>query len=605
MKKYITFIALLFFIQGVYADIQIKASAPEVVEVDEQFRLSYVVNSQDINDFNIPELNAFIVDMGPSTSRQSSVQIVNGRMTQNSSVTYTYILRATEEGDFTIPAAKARVDGKEYASNTLQIKVIKGSGSNQSQSSGRTQRMRTQSAGSQITSKDLFITVTASKKKVYEQEAVLLTYKVYSLVNLSQLAGGIPELEGFHTQEIDLPQQKSLKMEEYNGKSYGTVVWRQYVLFPQRSGKLTIPSVDFEAIVVQHNRNIDPFEAFFNGGSSMVEVKKTVVAPSLTLDVASLPQKPANFSGAVGQFKIKSELSTNELKANDALTLKLTVTGNGNMKLMKSPEVQFPNDFETYDAKVNDNIKIGREGASGDKVFEYIAVPRHPGEYKIPAVNFCYFDTKENKYKTIATEPYIVKVGKSNITTNNVTSNYTNREDVKMLASDIMYIHQGKDNVKANDDVFYGSLNYMLCYIISFSLFVAVIVIYRKRAKENSNIAKVRNKKANKVATKRLKQASLLLKQGHYTELYNEILKALWGYLGDKLNIATSELNKEIIGEQLIKKGVQDDVVASVLDTINECEFARYSQGNTNQEMMVKVFESASDVISKIENSIK
>lgn len=605
MKKYITFIALLFFIQGVYADIQIKASAPEVVEVDEQFRLSYVVNSQDINDFNIPELNAFIVDMGPSTSRQSSVQIVNGRMTQNSSVTYTYILRATEEGEFTIPAAKARVDGKEYASNTLQIKVIKGSGSNQSQSSGRTQRMRTQSAGSQITSKDLFITVTASKKKVYEQEAVLLTYKVYSLVNLSQLAGGIPELEGFHTQEIDLPQQKSLKMEEYNGKSYGTVVWRQYVLFPQRSGKLTIPSVDFEAIVVQHNRNIDPFEAFFNGGSSMVEVKKTVVAPSLTLDVASLPQKPANFSGAVGQFKIKSELSTNELKANDALTLKLTVSGNGNMKLMKSPEVQFPNDFETYDAKVNDNIKIGREGASGDKVFEYIAVPRHPGEYKIPAVNFCYFDTKENKYKTITTEPYIVKVGKSNITTNNVTSNYTNREDVKMLASDIMYIHQGKDNVKANDDVFYGSLNYMLCYIISFSLFVAVIVIYRKRAKENSNIAKVRNKKANKVATKRLKQASLLLKQGHSTELYNEILKALWGYLGDKLNIATSELNKEIIGEQLIKKGVQDDVVASVLDTINECEFARYSQGNTNQEMMVKVFESASDVISKIENSIK
>ena len=175
----------------------------------------------------------------------------------------------------------------------------------------------------------------------------------------------------------------------------------------------------------------------------------------------------------------------------------------------------------------------------------------------------------------------------------------------EMLASDIMYIHQGKDNVKANDDVFYGSLNYMLCYIISFSLFVAVIVIYRKRAKENSNIAKVRNKKANKVATKRLKQASLLLKQGHSTELYNEILKALWGYLGDKLNIATSELNKEIIGEQLIKKGVQDDVVTSVLDTINECEFARYSQGNTNQEMMVKVFESASDVISKIENSIK
>lgn len=605
MKKYIAFISFIFFIQCAYADIKIEASAPGVVEVNEQFRLSYVINSQDINDFGISDLNDFEIDMGPSTSRQSSVQIINGKMTKNSSVTYTYILRAIKEGDFTIPPAKARVDGKEYSSNPIKIKVIKGSSSSQGSQGGQTQRMRTQSAGAQITANDLFITVTANKRRVYEQEAVLLTYKVYSLVNLSQLAGGIPDLEGFHTQEIELPQQKNLKMEEYNGKSYGTVVWRQYVLFPQRSGKLTIPSVDFDAIVVQHNRNIDPFEAFFNGGSTMVEVKKTVKAPSITLDVMSLPEKPADFSGAVGHFKIKSEISTTDLKANDALTLKLTVSGSGNMKLMKSPKVQFPNDFETYDAKVSDNVKIGREGASGDKSFEYIAVPRHPGTYTIPAVNFCYFDTKDSKYKTITTESYTVNVGKSSITANNVSSNYTNREDVRMLASDVRYIHLGDSKIKPSGQIFFGSFKYLMCYIVSFSLFVILIVVYRKRVKENSNIAKVKNKKANKVATRRLKRASQLLKQNNASELYSELLKALWGYFGDKLNIPTSELNKEIIAEQLSKKGVQEDEINSVLETMNECEYARYSQGSTNHDTMAKVFESASEVISKIENSLK
>ena len=339
MKKYIALLWLCCLTVGIRAAVQIKAAAPDVVEEGEQFRLSFTVNTQDVSNFHLPTLKGFSVDMGPSRSSQSSFQMINGKTSQSSSVTYTYILSALKTGTYTIPAATATVNGKQYRSNTVNIEVVPGSGGgaqSRQQGGGQHERMQMQDAGAKITGKDLFITVTADKQRLYEQEAVVLTYKVYSLVNLSQLAGGMPDLEGFHTQEIELPQQKSLKMEEHNGRRYGTVVWRQYVLFPQRSGKMTIPSIKFEGIVVQQNRNIDPIDAFFNGGSTMVEVKKTIVAPSLTLQVDPLPSpRPANFSGAVGKFNISASLTPSEVKTNDALTLRITVSGSGNMKLMK------------------------------------------------------------------------------------------------------------------------------------------------------------------------------------------------------------------------------------------------------------------------------
>lgn len=252
MKKYILMLLLCMFGVNIQAEVQVKASAPDVVEVGEQFRLSFTVNTQDVSNFSFPEVTGFSVDMGPSRSSQSSFQIINGRTSQSSTLTYTYILSALKSGTFKIPAATVTVGGKPYRSNTLTIKVLDNGGGGSQNHSGRgRERMHTQDAGSQITGKDLFITVTADKKRLYEQEAVVLTYKVYSLVSLSQLAGGMPDLDGFHTQEIELPQQKSLKMETHNGRNYGTVVWRQYVLFPQRSGKLTIPSIKSRALLVQ------------------------------------------------------------------------------------------------------------------------------------------------------------------------------------------------------------------------------------------------------------------------------------------------------------------------------------------------------------------
>lgn len=269
MKKYIALLWLCCLTVGIRAAVQIKAAAPDVVEEGEQFRLSFTVNTQDVSNFHLPTLKGFSVDMGPSRSSQSSFQMINGKTSQSSSVTYTYILSALKTGTYTIPAATATVNGKQYRSNTVNIEVVPGSGGgaqSRQQGGGQHERMQMQDAGAKITGKDLFITVTADKQRLYEQEAVVLTYKVYSLVNLSQLAGGMPDLEGFHTQEIELPQQKSLKMEEHNGRRYGTVVWRQYVLFPQRSGKMTIPSIKFEGIVVQQNRNIDRLMRFSTGG---------------------------------------------------------------------------------------------------------------------------------------------------------------------------------------------------------------------------------------------------------------------------------------------------------------------------------------------------
>lgn len=606
MKKYIALLWLCCLTVGIRAAVQIKAAAPDVVEEGEQFRLSFTVNTQDVSNFHLPTLKGFSVDMGPSRSSQSSFQMINGKTSQSSSVTYTYILSALKTGTYTIPAATATVNGKQYRSNTVNIEVVPGSGGgaqSRQQGGGQHERMQMQDAGAKITGKDLFITVTADKQRLYEQEAVVLTYKVYSLDNLSQLAGGMPDLEGFHTQEIELPQQKSLKMEEHNGRRYGTVVWRQYVLFPQRSGKMTIPSIKFEGIVVQQNRNIDPIDAFFNGGSTMVEVKKTIVAPSLTLQVDPLPSpRPANFSGAVGKFNISASLTPSEVKTNDALTLRITVSGSGNMKLMKAPVVNFPKDFETYDAKITDQTKVGRGGVSGNKIFDYLAVPRHPGEYTVPPVEFCYFDTDAKAYKTVKTEGFDLNVAKGKGGSGG--GNYTNKEDVELLASDIRYIHQGEVRLQQKGESYFGTAAYWWSYVIPLLAFIVLVVVFRKQAMENANVAKMRNKKANKAAAKRLKQAAALLKADKPAEFYDEVLKALWGYVGDKLNLPATELNKENVSEKLQAKGTDVSVVQQLVETMNDCEFARYAPGDPSQTMD-KIYAAATEVIDKMESSIK
>lgn len=605
---------IIFLLFTILAAWQVKAAdkvrfvaeAADVVVSGDQVRLVFTVNSQDIKDFRAPSIKGFDVLMGPSRSQQSSIQIINGKRTSNSSTAFTYILLAGSPGTYTIPAASVEVNGEKVFSNAISIKVLpqdQTSGNSGNNGGGSASSSRSQAAGSRISANDLFITATASKTTVHEQEAILLTYKVYTVVNLRQLYGKMPDLKGFHTQEVELPQQKTFTLEHYKGRNYNTTVWSQYVLFPQQTGKLEIPSITFDGVVAQQTVSDDPFDAFFNGGG-YVEVKKKITTPKVVINVQPLPAKPAGFSGAVGEFKLVSSINATDVKTNDAVTIKLTLSGTGNMKLIGTPEVKFPQDFEIYDPKVTDDYKLTNSGLTGTKTFEYLAIPRHAGNFTIPAVEFTYFDLKSNSYKTLKTEAYNLKVAKGQGNADQVISDFTNKESVKMLGKDIRFIKLGDSSLRPKGDFFFGTVGYYLCYLIPLLLFVVFAVIYRQKALENANVAKVKTKKANKVATRRMKLAGKLLAENKKNEFYDEVLKALWGYISDKLSIPVSQLSKDNIEAELTNYGVQEALIAEFIGVLNECEYARYAPGNEN-EAMDKVYSASVEVISKMENSIK
>ena len=605
MRKVILFFILISTVIGAWADgITFTANAPEVVVSGDQFRLSYTINSQKVRDFRAPNIQGFEVLMGPSRSTQSSTQIINGNVTSTSTITFTYILMADKEGTYKIPGATIVADGDNYTSNSVEIKVLPPDQSAGSSNGSSSNSSRNQANSGKITDKELFITATASKTNVYEQEAILLTFKVYTQVNLTQLHGDTPDLKGFHTQEVELPQQKTFSLEHYNGRNYNTTIWQQFVLFPQRSGKLEIPSVTFEGTVSQRVASADPFDAFFNGGN-YVNINKKLVTPKLTIDVKELPAgKPANFSGGVGEFTISSSISTQELKTNDAVTIKLVISGTGNMKLINTPEIGFPQDFEIYDPKVDNKFNLTRNGLAGSKVIEYLAIPRHAGTYTIPPIEFSYFDLKSQSYKTLKTDAYTLNVAKGEGNSDQVVANFTSKEDLKVLGQDIRYIKTGETNLTPKDNYFFGSMSYYMWYLIPLALFIAFMMVYRKQAMENANVAKVRTKKANKVAIKRMKNAGKLLADKNSAAFYDEVLKALWGYISDKLSMPISQLSKDNIEEELQKHQVADKLIQEFINNLNECEFARYAPGNQD-EKMDKIYSSAIDVISKMENSIK
>ena len=606
MKRLIsTFTGLFIILAVAFADeISFVASAPNAVVVGQQFKLSYKVNRGKAKELHIPSIDGFTILMGPSRSSSSSYSNYNGQVTSTVSLTYTYILKAEKEGTFTLPAATTEVEGKQVKSNSVEIKVLpqdkQQAGSQTSAQSGGS------GSSAEIGKNDLFMTAILNKTKIFEQEAVLLTYKVYSAVNLTSLNGKMPTLKEFHIQEIDLPQQKEWQLEHYNGRNYRALTWRQYLLFPQQSGEIEIPSVAFEGIVAQQVRtSMDPFDMFFNGGSQYVEVKKTLNTPALKLKVENLPSgKPEGFSGGVGEFNIKSSLSASEVKANEAVTMRITISGVGNMKLLKTPEVNFPADFEVYDPKVDNNFSVKSNGLSGNKIIEYLVIPRHAGTFTIPSVKFSYFDVKQQQYKILETEPYTLTVAKGKGSDSQVATGYVSKEDLKLLGKDIRFIKNGNTSYFSKENTFFASTAYMLCYLIPLILCIAYIVIYRKKMTENANLTKMRTKKASKVAVKRLKVAKQMMVEKKSNEFYDEILKTLWGYVSDKLSIPVSKLSKDNIEARLTERGVEESLIKDCETVLSEAEFARYAPGNPG-ETMDKVYSMAMNVITKLEDSIK
>ena len=603
MKKTITLLYLSLLTVAALAQ-QITGKAPSQVAVGEQFRLTYTVNTDDVSGFragNIPD--AFDVLMGPSTSTQSSFQMVNGHTSSSTSVTYTYILSATKNGSFTIPAAHASVHGKTVHSNELHIKVSGTAQQGRSNGGGQPSQGGGQmrAAGSHISGNDLFIKVSANKSRVHEQEPILLTYKVYTLVDLTSLSGKMPDLKSFYTREVPLPQEKSFKIESLNGRPYRTVTWQQYVMFPQTTGKLEIPSITYDGMVVLQNRNVDPFEAFFNGGSGYVEVKKEIKAPGLTITVDPLPARPTNFSGGVGTFNLSAQLDKTEIKANNPVNLRIVVSGSGNLKLIKQPVVNLPKDFDQYDAKIEDKTKLTTNGIEGSMVYDMLIVPRHQGKYDIPPVEFTYFDIQSNSYKTLRSQPFTLNVAKGDGSSS--VSSYSS-EELKQLNQDIRYIKTDNTRLRAVDEFFFGSTFYWISLAVLLAVFISLFIIFRHRAIENANISKMRGKRANKVAVRRLRVADKLLKAGKQSEFYDEVLRALWGYVGDKLNMPVAQLSRENISQQFSERGVDEATLSQFLGALDECEYARYAPGDPRGNMN-KVYDAAIQAIMKIEDFLK
>lgn len=604
MKKIGWYIILLLMMLGyhVHVDAQhISVSAPSHVAAGENFRVAYTINTSDVEEFRMGGVqDGLEVIAGPYTSSQSSYQMINGHTSSSSSVTITYTLYAAKNGSFTIGASHAVVGGKRLSSRPVKIQVsghaqrTNGAPNMHGQDSYDQPRMR--SAGSAISGSDLFIKVSASKKRVHEQEPILLTYKVYTQVDLTQLEGKMPDLKGFHTQEVPLPQQKTFHTETVNGRPYKCVTWSQYVMYPQMTGRLEIPSITFKGIVVQQNRNVDPMEAFFNGGSGYVEVKKDIKAPGITLQVDPLPQRPANFSSGVGKFNISASLDKKEVKAGEPITLRVVVGGIGNLKLLKQPVVNFPKDFDKYDAKVTDKTRLTANGVEGNMVYDFLAVPRNQGSYTIPSVELTYYDTSKNAYKTIKTQPFKVEVEKGDGTS-------AESEDFASQDKDIHTIKLGKAEQHKADEMFFGSFGYWISLLMPLIAFVVLLIVFRRRAIENADIVKKRSNRAGKIATKRLRLANKLMLQGKQGEFYDEVMRALWGYMSYKLNMPAEKLNRDNIRETLGRHFVDDATIEKFTTALDECEFERYAPGDAAGNMN-RTFESAMTAIMDIENAI-
>ena len=594
-------------------EVVFRAQAPKQVVVGRPFQLTYSVNQRS-RDLRAPEFTDFDVLSGPYTSTSSSTSFVNGKRTSSYEQTYTYMLMAQKEGTFTIGPATIKVDGENVQSNGVRIQVLpedeqpaQGSQSNPS-NPGNPNTQSTQSSSSNVSTENLFVRTIASKTRVHEQEALMVTYKLYfANVDVAQLTNNtkLPEFTGFLKQELEQGEIQT-ELEHYNGRNYQTAVLYRTILYPQHSGDIKIDPANFEAVlrvqVQQRPRSI--FDDFFG---SYTNVTRMLTAPGVTIHVAALPGgKPAGFSGGVGRFTLTPSISQTELQANEAVTIRLDIAGSGNMKLLKTPAIDWPEGFEPYDPKVTNNFNTTTAGVSGTKSIEYLAIPRSAGEYTIPAVKFSYFDIDEKAYKTLSTPEYtiLVKRGAGEPTSNGSQPSgvisYTQKEDIKQLGSDIRYIDTKKPSAIRRPR---SAVNYQwlwLWYVVPLVIALILLVVLRKQIKEAADITRVRYKRANKVAQKRLKAAAAALKANDKDRFYEEIERAAWTYLSDRLSIPTADLNKENIASILRQKGVSEELVKEVTAVLSTAEFARYAPATDHA--MDDLYAETTNLINKLEN---
>ena len=600
MKRILYILALIISLaNSAFAQKFTAQTSKQRVAIGEQFQISFSLNSSG-NNFQAPSLANFDVYSGPNQS--SSMSFVNGSMTQ--SISLSYIIAAKKEGKFTIGPAIVNVNGTNIQSNFIAIEVVKGA-ANQQQGNSAAQAP---SAPTENVSENLFVKTIVDKTKAYQGEQITVTQKVYTRYQLRGFQDiKFPDYTGFWAQDIPGNQQIQLTNEVIDGVTYQVGELKRTYIFAQRAGKLEIEPMKVEcAIRKQSNRRPrDIFEQFFGGGyeDAVVSVK----SKPITIEIKALPEanKPEGFSGAVGNYSFKAQLSKESVKANDALNLTITLSGNGNIKLATPTDMHFPEDFETYDPKIKENISAGAKGVNGSKTFDYLIIPRHEGDYKIDQLNFSYFDPEKKEYVTLPSPEFNIHVEKGNA--DESTSSMVNpksKEDVKVLGNDIRYIKTNDFKLQAKNNYFFGSALFYTGLISPLLAFMGFIILRRKHLEQNKDVVAVKSRKASKMAKKRLSIAEQHLKSNNKEQFYIEILKALHGYLGDKLNINVADLNKEHISQILKTKNSTDATIQQLTSTIDNCEYARYAPSAVSGDLN-GIYNGTVELIMKIEDEIK
>ena len=611
IKYLLTYILLLFTTVSVQAvQTRFTMSAPNAVEMGKQFRLSFTLNERGTNLKLPPGIeNNFDILMGPSTSQSTSITNINGQTTQETNFGYTFILRPKQEGTFELRPASIEVRGKIFESNTLKIQVVKPqSQSAQPQSGtgggGATDQQQGSPQNIELGSDNLFIKVEMSKQNAFRGEQIVATVKLYVNPNIP-IAGfdevNLPTYEGFYTQDVEVPQQVNFTREVFDNKIYQVGVLKKTILFPQQNGRLTIQPFNMSLLVQQQVKQRSFFDDFFN---SFRTVKTTITSKPVTVNVKDLPQAPPSFMGGVGNFSIASNISNQDVTTNDAVTLKVTITGSGNIRLVNTPKLQLPSDFEIYDPKTTDNVSVTGSGVSGTKTIEYLFQPRFEGDYEIPAIPFTYFNPATGSYETKSTSAYQLRVKKGSGDQTAAMMSSRRKEDVQLLGQDIRFIEQGEPELMIKGYTFFGTTPFYLMYAGSTFAFLLLFFIYRKKARENANIALMRNKKANKVARKRLRAAASFMKQNNNEAFHESILKAFEGYLSDKLGIPIADLNRESSVAGLLKKNVDQAVIDNFVSVVDQCEYARYAPAS-GSEARHEIYSKAESTMGLMEKQIK
>lgn len=575
------------------------------ISVGERAQVVFTINDAGSN-FRAPDFAGLKVLSGPNQS--TSMSIVNGSMSRE--LSYSFFVEATKEGSFEINPATITVNGKQFKSNSLKIEVMPETQAQKQRRQQEEDQKRTLNEQAQkVISDNLFVKLVVNKTNVFMGEQILATYYIYvhPELNLVNLEGDkLPTFNGFWTQEIDVGRLQ-FDRDVVNGVAYNKAVVKKVILFPQRSGKLEVEPYGFKFTarlqVSSGRKSRDPFEGFFSSGNYK-DFEYTTKTNTAIINVNPLPENaPISFNGAVGDFKMEAWFDKTISVQNDPFTLKVKISGKGNLQLIEPLNLNFPPGFEAYEPKSTDNINISATGVTGSKTFEYLIMPRNQGKYDVGPVEFAYFDLDSKKYKILSSDKFSLTVNKGDGKDDGNFVSGIRKEDIELLGSDINYI-KTKRNLSNGSCNFFGSSLFYVLTILPLLSFLLLIVFIQKIDKNSSDTKIVKNRKANKIAKQRLSKAKAFMNSGENAKFYEELTRALWGYSGDKLSIETSLLNKDLLKEKLINLKINEGIIDNFLNTIDECEFARYAPSQYS-ESLEKLYETAVNSIMEIEGALK